>query len=210
VSDGPGVRRVGEALLPTDHGRFHCLAFEAGAVHHLALVAGTVAQREGVLVRVHSECLTGDILRSRRCDCGAQLDEAMRRVGAEGTGVVIYLRGHEGQGIGIGPKLQAYRLQELGFDTVDANLELGLPVDGRDYAAAAGILADLGVSSVRVLTNNPAKCMGLAGHGVRIAGRLPLPPAPTPENLRYLRTKRARLGHLLDGLDNTVDVAVTP
>ena len=210
MTGGTAVSRVGEALLPTEHGQFRCLAYEAGGVHHLALVAGTVAQRDGVLVRVHSECLTGDILRSRRCDCGAQLDEAMRRVSAAGTGVVVYLRGQEGRGIGIGPKLQAYRLQELGWDTVDANLELGLPVDGRDYAAAAGILADLGVSSVEVLTNNPAKCAGLAAHGVRITGRVPLPPTPTPENLRYLRTKRARLGHLLDVLDDAADLVVTP
>jgi 3,4-dihydroxy 2-butanone 4-phosphate synthase/GTP cyclohydrolase II len=183
--------------LPTGHGEFRCLAFECGGLHHLALVAGDVAWGEGVLVRVHSECLTGDIFGSRRCDCGAQLDEAMHRIATEGRGVVVYLRGHEGRGIGIGPKLQAYRLQELGFDTVDANLELGFPVDSRDFAVAAWILSELGVSSVRMLTNNPAKCAGLAANGTEILNRVPLKAAPTPENLGYLRTKQARLGHIL-------------
>jgi 3,4-dihydroxy 2-butanone 4-phosphate synthase / GTP cyclohydrolase II len=196
------VRRVGEALLPTDHGEFRCLAFKSGGLHHLALVIGRVASQEDVLVRVHSECLTGDVFRSRRCDCGAQLDDAMRRIAGEGSGAVNYLRGHEGRGIGIGPKLRAYRLQELGRDTVDANLELGFPVDDREYGAAAGILADLEVSSVRLLTNNPAKCAGLAANGVQIVARESLPTAPTPENLRYLRTKRARLDHMLDDLDD--------
>jgi 3,4-dihydroxy 2-butanone 4-phosphate synthase/GTP cyclohydrolase II len=204
----PRVRRVGEAFLPTDHGEFRCLAFESGGVHHLALVIGTVAFQEHVLVRVHSECLTGDVFGSRRCDCGTQLDDAMGRIRDEGRGVVIYLRGHEGRGIGIGPKLQAYRLQELGRDTVDANLELGFPVDGRDYAAAAGILADLGVASVRVLTNNPAKCAGLVANGVQVVARESLSAAPTPENLRYLRTKRARLGHVFDGVDGLEEPAV--
>jgi 3,4-dihydroxy 2-butanone 4-phosphate synthase/GTP cyclohydrolase II len=199
--DRPALHRLGEARLPTAHGTFRCLAFEYEGVHHLALVAGDVAAGDGVLVRVHSECLTGDIFGSRRCDCGAQLDEAMRRIAAEGRGVLVYLRGHEGRGIGIGPKLQAYQLQELGYDTVDANLELGLPVDARDYTAAASILADLGVTSVRMLTNNPAKCAGLTAHGLAIVSRLPLKAAPNPENLGYLRTKRARLGHLLEGVD---------
>jgi len=201
IDDGPeALRRVGEAHLPTHHGEFRCLAFGYGGLEHLALVAGDVVWGEGVLVRVHSECLTGDLFGSRRCDCGAQLDEAMRRIAAEGRGVVVYLRGHEGRGIGIGPKLQAYRLQELGFDTVDANLELGFPVDGRDYAVAAWILADLGVSSVRMLTNNPAKCAGLAANGMPILNRIPLTAEPNPHNREYLRTKQARLGHLLDGL----------
>jgi len=199
IDDGrPALRRLGEAQLPTDHGTFRCLAYECGGLHHLALVAGDVVWGEGVLVRVHSECMTGDIFGSRRCDCGAQLDEAMRRIAGEGRGVVVYLRGHEGRGIGIGPKLQAYRLQELGLDTVDANLELGLPVDSRDFAAAAWILADLGVSSVRMLTNNPLKCAGLAGNGTQILNRVPLAPEPTSHNLAYLRTKQARLGHLID------------
>jgi len=209
ASTVPVVQRVAEALLPTDHGEFRCLAFEVDGVHHLALMAGDVAFREDVLVRVHSECLTGDVLRSRRCDCGAQLDEAMRTISAERVGVVLYLRGHEGRGIGIGPKLRAYRLQEQGRDTVDANLELGFPVDARDYAAAAAVLADLGVLSVRLLTNNPAKCAGLAAHGVRITTRIPLAAAPTPENLRYLRTKQLRLGHALEGLDACSEQVVT-
>lgn len=202
------VRRAGEALVPTVHGDFLCIAFESGGVHHLALIAGEVGVQESMLVRVHSECLTGDVFGSRRCDCGAQLDAAMHRISVEGTGVVVYLRGHEGRGIGLGPKLRAYRLQELGFDTVDANLELGLPVDSRDYEAAALILADLGVTSVRVLSNSPAKCTGLAAHGVRIVAREPLSMTPTRENLHYLRTKQSRLGHLLDGLDESCDAAV--
>ena len=202
LDDGQSLlRRVGEARLPTDHGEFRCLAFEYGGLDHLALVAGDVVWGEGVLVRVHSECLTGDLFGSRRCDCGAQLDEAMRRIAAEGRGVVVYLRGHEGRGIGIGPKLQAYRLQELGFDTVDANLELGLPVDCRDFAVASWILSDLGVSSVRMLTNNPAKCAGLAAQGTVILNRVALTAEPNPHNVEYLRTKQARLGHMLEGLD---------
>ncbi len=188
------VRRAGEALLPTDHGPFLGVAFEAGDVEHLALVAGDVAFRRDVLVRIHSECLTGDVFGSRRCDCGAQLDDALRAISAEGTGVVVYLRGHEGRGIGLGPKMRAYRLQELGRDTVEANLELGFPVDARDYAAAARILADLGVLSVRVLTNNPAKSAGLVANGMPVAAQVPLSPKPTEENLRYLRTKRAPVG----------------
>jgi 3,4-dihydroxy 2-butanone 4-phosphate synthase/GTP cyclohydrolase II len=164
--------------------------------HHLALVTGIVAAAD-ILVRVHSECLTGDVFGSQRCDCGEQLDEAMRRIGLEGRGVLVYLRGHEGRGIGIANKLAAYRLQEQGRDTVDANLELGLPVDSRTYDIAASILADLGVRSIRLLTNNPAKCTGLAGAGVRISARLPLTVLPNPENLPYLESKRRRLGHLL-------------
>jgi 3,4-dihydroxy 2-butanone 4-phosphate synthase/GTP cyclohydrolase II len=195
------LRRLGEARLPTHHGEFRCLAYESGGFEHLALVTGDVVWGEGVLTRVHSECLTGDLFGSRRCDCGAQLDEAMRRIATEGRGVIVYLRGHEGRGIGIGPKLQAYQLQELGFDTVDANVELGYPVDCRDFAAAAWILADIGVSSVRLLTNNPAKVDGLAANGTSVLSRVPLPAEPNPHNFAYLRTKQARLGHLVDGLD---------
>jgi 3,4-dihydroxy 2-butanone 4-phosphate synthase/GTP cyclohydrolase II len=194
------LRRLGEARLPTRHGEFRCLAFNCSGLEHLALVAGDVVWGEGVLVRVHSECLTGDLFGSQRCDCGAQLDEAMRLIAGEGRGVVVYLRGHEGRGIGIGPKLQAYQLQELGFDTVDANVELGYPVDCRDFAPAAWILADLGISSIRILTNNPAKSAGLADNGVRILNRVPLTAEANPHNTAYLRTKQARLGHLLDGL----------
>ena len=206
VDTSPGaVLRVGEATLPTDDGDFRCLAFAAAGVHHLALVAGDVTGGEDILVRVHSECITGDLFGSRRCDCGPQLADAMECIGAAGRGVVIYLRGHEGRGIGIVSKLHAYALQELGWDTVDANLELGLPVDSREFDAAAWILADLGVASVRLLTNNPAKCAGLAASGIHIVAREPLPGRQTPENLGYLRTKQARLGHFLAGLDRAGD-----
>jgi 3,4-dihydroxy 2-butanone 4-phosphate synthase/GTP cyclohydrolase II len=157
-----------------------------------------------VLVRVHSECLTGDVLGSLRCDCGPQLDAALAAVAAEGRGVVLYVRGHEGRGIGLMHKLQAYQLQDAGADTVDANLALGMPADARDYGTGAQILADLGVRSMRLLTNNPAKRAGLEGYGLAIIGRVPLPIRPNPENLRYLRTKRDRMGHDLDGLDPTV------
>jgi len=153
-------------------------------------------------VRVHSECLTGDVLGSRRCDCGPQLRAALRRVAAEGRGVVLYMRGHEGRGIGLLSKLQAYALQDRGADTVDANLALGLPADSRSYGTAARILADLGVSSVRLLTNNPAKQVGLEEHGLRVVQRVPLEVSPTPENLGYLLTKRDRMGHdILTGID---------
>jgi 3,4-dihydroxy 2-butanone 4-phosphate synthase/GTP cyclohydrolase II len=154
-----------------------------------------------VLVRVHSECLTGDVLGSLRCDCGPQLDAALAAVAAEGRGVVLYVRGHEGRGIGLMHKLQAYQLQDAGADTVDANLALGMPADARDYGTGAQILVDLGVRSMRLLTNNPAKRAGLEGYGLTITGRVPLPIRPNPENLRYLRTKRDRMGHDLDGLE---------
>jgi 3,4-dihydroxy 2-butanone 4-phosphate synthase / GTP cyclohydrolase II len=147
---------------------------------------------------VHSECLTGDVFGSRRCDCGSQLAAALGQVAAVGRGVVLYMRGHEGRGIGLLPKLRAYSLQDRGRDTVDANLELGLPADARDYRVAARILADLGIHTVRLLTNNPAKTVALEQHGVSISNRVPLEVAPTPDNLRYLRTKRDRMGHLLD------------
>ena len=149
---------------------------------------------------MHSECLTGDVLGSRRCDCGAQLEAAMAAVAAEGRGIVCYLRGHEGRGIGLLGKLRAYQLQDGGADTVDANLELGLPADARDYSVGAQILADAGVRSVRLLTNNPAKVAGLAACGIVVRSMVPLPVIPTPENLRYLTVKRDRLGHQIDGL----------
>jgi 3,4-dihydroxy 2-butanone 4-phosphate synthase/GTP cyclohydrolase II len=155
-----------------------------------------------VLVRVHSECLTGDAFGSLRCDCGPQLQAAMRRVAEEGRGVVLYMRGHEGRGIGLLEKLRAYELQDAGADTVDANLRLGLPADARDYGTGAQILHDLGVRTMRLLTNNPAKRAGLEGYGLEVVGRVPLPSRPHPENVRYLRTKRDRMGHLLDELDD--------
>ena len=196
------VARVAEAQIPTAHGPFTAVGFESvlDATDHVALVLGEIGTGEDVLVRVHSECLTGDVFGSRRCDCGPQLDAALAAVAEEGRGVVLYVRGHEGRGIGLMHKLQAYQLQDSGSDTVDANLELGLPADARDYGTGAQILVDLGVRSMRLLTNNPDKRAGLEGYGLEIVGRVPLPVQPTPENLRYLRTKRDRMGHDLPGL----------
>ena len=163
----------------------------------MALVAGEIGDGEDVLVRVHSECLTGDVFGSLRCDCGPQLDAALAAVAAEGRGVVLYLRGHEGRGIGLLHKLQAYQLQDGGIDTVDANLSLGLPADARDYGTGAQILVDLGVHTMRLLSNNPAKRAGLEGYGLQVVERVPLETVPTTENLRYLQAKRDRLGHEL-------------
>jgi 3,4-dihydroxy 2-butanone 4-phosphate synthase/GTP cyclohydrolase II len=198
------VKRVSEARIPTPYGDFTCYAYESvlDGEQHLAFVKGAVQGEDDVLVRVHSECLTGDVFRSLRCDCGPQLDAALRRVADEGLGVVVYLRGHEGRGIGIGHKIAAYNLQEMGHDTVDANLELGLPVDNREYGIGAQILVDLGVTTMRLMTNNPAKYGGLEGFGLDIVDRIPLESAPNPENIGYLRTKRERMGHLLEGLDD--------
>ncbi len=154
-----------------------------------------------MLVRVHSECLTGDVFHSLRCDCGPQLDAAMKAIDEEGLGVVVYLRGHEGRGIGIGHKIRAYSLQEQGHDTVDANTELGLPVDSREYGIGAQILNDLGITTMRLMTNNPKKYGGLEGFGLQITDRVSIESVPNPENIEYLRTKRERMGHMLDGLD---------
>jgi 3,4-dihydroxy 2-butanone 4-phosphate synthase/GTP cyclohydrolase II len=197
------VERVAEARIPTAHGEFRAIGFDSllDGVEHIALVAGDIGDGIDVLVRVHSECLTGDVFGSLRCDCGPQLDAALAAVAAEGRGVVLYVRGHEGRGIGLMHKLQAYQLQDAGADTVDANLALGMPADARDYGTGAQILVDLGVRSMRLLTNNPAKRAGLEGYGLAITGRVPLPIRPNPENLRYLRTKRDRMGHDLDGLE---------
>jgi len=191
------VDRVATARLPTRWGEFQCHSYQSVAddVTHLALVAGEVGDGHDVLVRVHSECLTGDVFSSVKCDCGPQLDESMRRIQAEGRGVIVYLRGHEGRGIGISHKLRAYELQDAGLDTVDANVELGLPVDRRDYGIGARILVDLGVSSLRLLTNNPHKYEGLDGFGLTITGRQALLVPVHPEAERYLATKRDRLGH---------------
>ncbi|HUW02622.1 MAG TPA: bifunctional 3,4-dihydroxy-2-butanone-4-phosphate synthase/GTP cyclohydrolase II [Acidimicrobiales bacterium] len=200
------IKRVAEAKIPTEYGEFTCYAYESlldGEVH-LAFVRGTVVGQENVLVRVHSECLTGDIFGSLKCDCGPQLHGALRQVAEEDEGVVVYLRGHEGRGIGIAHKLQAYALQEQGRDTVDANVELGLPVDSREYGIGAQILVDLGVTTMRLLTNNPAKKGGLAGFGLEVTERVSLETVPTPENIGYLRTKRERMGHLLEGLDDVL------
>ena len=200
------VKRVAEARIPTQWGDFTCYAYESviDGQTHLAFVRGAVQGEDDVLVRVHSECLTGDVFGSLRCDCGPQLDEAMRRIAEEGLGVVVYLRGHEGRGIGIGHKLQAYALQEQGHDTVDANIALGMPVDSREYGIGAQILVDLGITTMRTLTNNPAKRGGLEGFGLSITERVPLLTEPNPENIAYLRTKRERMGHLLEGLDDVL------
>jgi 3,4-dihydroxy 2-butanone 4-phosphate synthase/GTP cyclohydrolase II len=196
------VERVAEARLPTRHGDFHAVGFRStvDSAEHLALVRGDLGDGEAVLVRVHSECLTGDVLGSLRCDCGPQLDAALQTVAEEGRGVVVYLRGHEGRGIGLLHKLAAYGLQDGGRDTVDANLDLGLPADARDFGIGAQILAELGVRSVRLLTNNPAKLVGMAGFGFEVVERVPLPVHLTPENAAYLVTKRDRMGHDLPGL----------
>ena len=193
------VRRAASARLPTDHGEFQCIAYEDHRGRtHVALVRGDLASRPETLVRVHSECFTGDVLGSRRCDCGEQLDGALALIAAEGAGVVVYIRGHEGRGIGLRHKLEAYELQDQGLDTVDANLALGLGIDARDYGVGAQILADLGVTRMRLITNNPAKRAGLEGHGLVTVERIPLPTTPRAENRAYLIAKRDRMGHGLD------------
>jgi 3,4-dihydroxy 2-butanone 4-phosphate synthase/GTP cyclohydrolase II len=195
------VTETGTALLPTPHGTFRATSFRSNSdgQEHLALVLGDVTTAgpsdPGVLIRVHSECLTGDVLGSLKCDCGTQLTQSMRLIAAEGRGIIVYLRGHEGRGIGLGHKLRAYALQETGRDTVDANRDLGLPDDSRQYGAGAAIIAALGARRIRVITNNPAKYGGLRGFDLDIAGRVAIPPVVTPQNLRYLRTKRDRMGH---------------
>ncbi|MGS2640471.1 bifunctional 3,4-dihydroxy-2-butanone-4-phosphate synthase/GTP cyclohydrolase II [Streptosporangium sp. LJ11] len=191
------VTRVAETRLPNRYGEWRAYGFASSldGGEHLALVLGDIEDGENVMVRAHSECLTGDVLGSLRCDCGVQLDHAMSRIAAEGRGVVVYLRGHEGRGIGLLAKLRAYSLQDGGSDTVDANLELGLPVDAREFSNAGQILADLGVKSVRLLTNNPAKLRGMDGYGIKVLGREPMPVAMNPYNEKYLSAKRDRLGH---------------
>ncbi|WP_433506381.1 bifunctional 3,4-dihydroxy-2-butanone-4-phosphate synthase/GTP cyclohydrolase II [Pseudonocardia halophobica] len=197
------VEHVATSAMPTVFGEFRAAAYRStlDGTEHLALVYGdaVAASRSagGALVRVHSECLTGDIIGSLRCDCGAQLEQALRAIAAEGAGAVVYLRGHEGRGIGLAHKIRAYALQESGLDTVDANTAQGLPVDSRSYGVGAQILADLGITRLRLITNNPAKYGGLDGYGLEIVGRVGLPSAPSPHNLRYLRTKQERMGHVL-------------
>jgi 3,4-dihydroxy 2-butanone 4-phosphate synthase / GTP cyclohydrolase II len=205
------IERAAETVVPTEHGEFTAVGYRSllDGVEHVAFVRGDLGDGEDVLVRVHSECLTGDVFGSLRCDCGPQLNAALDAVAAEGRGVVLYVRGHEGRGIGLVHKLQAYQLQDSGADTVDANLELGLPADARDYGTGAQILADLGVRSMRLLTNNPAKRAGLEGYGLRILGRVPLPVHATAHNLRYLRTKRDRMGHELPADIELADAALT-
>ncbi|WP_122817323.1 bifunctional 3,4-dihydroxy-2-butanone-4-phosphate synthase/GTP cyclohydrolase II [Nocardioides pantholopis] len=198
------VERVAETRLPTRAGEFTAYGYRItiDGSEHLALVHGDVSGPEPVLTRVHSECLTGDVFGSRRCDCGPQLDEAIERIMAEGRGVVVYLRGHEGRGIGLVGKLQAYQLQDGGRDTVDANLDLGLPADARHYGTATQILKDLGVEAVRLLTNNPGKVSDLEDYGITVTERVPLTPHPNDHNLAYLLTKRDRMGHVLPDLDH--------
>ena len=197
------VKRVAEARIPTRHGDFTCYAYRSvlDGETHLALVKGAVQGEPDVLVRVHSECLTGDVFGSLKCDCGPQLAAALARIASERLGAVVYLRGHEGRGVGIVDKLHAYFLQERGRDTVDANLELGLPIDSREYGIGAQILVDLGITTMRLMTNNPAKRGGLEGFGLEIVERVPLESVPNPENIAYLRATRERMGHLLEGLD---------
>lgn len=198
------VRQVSEARLPTEYGEFRAIVYESllDFEQHLALVKGDVKGAENVLVRVHSECLTGDVFGSRRCDCGQQLALAMEKIASEQMGVVVYLRGHEGRGIGLAHKIRAYSLQEKGRDTVDANVELGLPVDSREYGIGAQILVDLGVTTMRLMTNNPAKYGGLEGFGLKIVERVPLIAKPNPDNVKYLLTKKEKLGHILGAIDD--------
>ncbi|HKF91337.1 MAG TPA: bifunctional 3,4-dihydroxy-2-butanone-4-phosphate synthase/GTP cyclohydrolase II [Acidimicrobiia bacterium] len=194
------VRRISEARIPTKYGEFTAYVFESllDGTEHMAFVRGEVAGKPNVLVRVHSECLTGDVFGSIRCDCGLQLDLALERVAEENEGVIVYLRGHEGRGIGLGHKLRAYTLQDQGRDTVEANVELGFPIDSREYGIGSQILVDLGITTMRVMTNNPAKYGGLEGYGLEIVERVPLRSRPTDENIAYLRAKQEKMGHLLE------------
>jgi 3,4-dihydroxy 2-butanone 4-phosphate synthase/GTP cyclohydrolase II len=201
------VERVASARVPLRYGEFtaHGYSSSYDDREHLAFVFGEIGAGDDVLVRVHSECLTGDVFGSLRCDCGPQLDAALAAVAREGRGVVLYMRGHEGRGIGLLHKLQAYQLQDAGRDTLDANLELGLPADARDYGTGAQILVDLGIRTMRLLTNNPAKRAGLEGYGLSVIGQVALPTHANPENLRYLQTKKDRMGHNLDLAGLTVE-----
>jgi 3,4-dihydroxy 2-butanone 4-phosphate synthase/GTP cyclohydrolase II len=192
------VEPVEVVKLPTDYGEFdlHLYRSKTDGQHHLALVRGEVAGHKNILVRVHSECLTGDVFGSRRCDCGPQLHQAMRQVAEAGRGVIIYMR-QEGRGIGLAPKIQAYKLQEQGYDTVEANKKLGFDMDLREYGLGAQILVDLGLKTIRLLTNNPKKVVGLEGYGLKITQQVPIKIKSNPHNERYLKTKREKLGHLL-------------
>ncbi len=191
------THRVAEAVLPTRYGAFRLLVYSTSTgKEHVALTVGHIDDEDPVLVRLHSECLTGDLFGSCRCDCGEQLEDSLHILQEQGRGILLYLR-QEGRGIGLTDKIRAYALQDQGYDTVEANLTLGLPEDMREYADAAVMLRDLGVRQVRLLTNNPAKIVGLAGHGIAVVARLPLQVQPNPYNLCYLRTKQEKMGHLL-------------
>jgi len=192
------VERMEVVRMPTDYGDFNLYLYRSklNGEHHLALVHGEVAGKKNVLVRVHSECLTGDVFGSRRCDCGPQLHQAMRQVAEAGSGVIVYMR-QEGRGIGLAPKIKAYKLQEQGYDTVEANQKLGFDMDLREYGLGAQILADLGLKTIRLLTNNPRKVVGLEGYGLEIVEQVPIRVKPNRHNKRYLNTKREKLGHLL-------------
>ena len=192
------VERMEVVKLPTDYGDFSLYLYQSkiDGQHHLALVCGDVAGKPGVLVRVHSECLTGDVFGSKRCDCGPLLHQAMRQVAEAGRGVIVYMR-QEGRGIGLAPKIKAYKLQEQGYDTVEANQKLGFDMDLREYGLGAQILADLGLKTIRLLTNNPRKVVGLEGYGLEIIEQVPIKIRPNPYNAKYLKTKREKLGHLL-------------
>jgi 3,4-dihydroxy 2-butanone 4-phosphate synthase/GTP cyclohydrolase II len=197
------IEHIAAATVPTRWGDFTCHAYRRpDGIEHVALVFGDLTDRP--LVRVHSECLTGEVFGSVRCDCGIQLDAALRKIAEECQGVLVYLRGHVGRGIGIGQKIRAYSLQDQGRDTVDANLELGLPIDSREYGIGAQMLVDLGINTMRFMTNNPGKYGGIEGFGLEITERVPLESVPNPENIHYLRTKRERMGHLLEGLDDVL------
>jgi 3,4-dihydroxy 2-butanone 4-phosphate synthase/GTP cyclohydrolase II len=198
------IERVASARVPLRYGEYmaHGYASSYDDREHVAFVFGDIGDGEDVLVRVHSECLTGDVFGSLRCDCGPQLDAALAAVAREGRGVVLYIRGHEGRGIGLLHKLQAYQLQDAGADTIDANIALGFPADARDYGTGAQILVDLGIHTMRLLTNNPAKRAGLEGYGLKVLGQVPLPTHANPENLRYLQAKRDRMGHDLSFTDD--------
>ena len=197
--DSTQVTRTGTARIPTRHGEFVARSYRDDAgLEHIAYIRGEPAADRATLVRVHSECLTGDVLGSLRCDCGSQLQRSLERIAGEGEGVLVYVRGHEGRGIGLGHKMRAYDLQDDGLDTVDANHALGFPADAREYGVAAAILADIGATRIRLLSNNSTKVDGLARHGLIVHERIPLAGETTPHNERYLETKRVRLAHALE------------